>query len=181
MNVPISRSGVHTYEVFGETEPVEPVWCQQGGYMRNIRGRGALVLAAGLLLGSCGADPTNFGVLPADTVSNKITGNVHEWGVELSAGKAKVGEVIFAIANFGTIAHEFIVVKTDFKLGEIPLGDNNRFDEEGEGVEAVDEIAEFEVDTAHVLKVNLEPGSYQLLCNIAGHYKNGMYTAFTVE
>ena len=148
--------------------------------MKNFRLWGAVALLAGFGLTSCGADPTSFGTGPADTVSNKITGNVHEWGVELSAGKAKSGEVIFAIANFGTIAHEFIVVKTDFMPGEIPLGDNNRFDEEGVGVKAIDEIAEFEVDTSHVLKVNLEPGSYQLLCNIAGHYKNGMYAALEV-
>ena len=181
MNVPISRSGVHTYEVFGETEPVEPVWCQQGGHMRNIRGRGALLLMASFVLASCGADPTNFGVLPADTVSNKITGDVHEWGINLSAQKATSGEVIFAIANFGTIAHEFIVVKTDYEVGKIPLGSNNRFDEEGEGVEAIDEIKEFPVNTSEVLTVNLEAGSYQVLCNIEGHYKNGMYAAFTVE
>lgn len=142
--------------------------------------RGAFIVLVGAGLTACGSDLTSSGTIPADTVSNKITGNVHEWGVELSAGKAKAGEVTFAIANFGTIAHEFLVVKTDFKPGEIPLGDNNRFDEEGEGVEAIDEIKEFEVDTSHVLKVNLEPGAYQVLCNIEGHYKNGMYTALEV-
>ncbi len=149
--------------------------------MRNIRARGVLALTAGLLLASCGADPTNFGVLPANTVSNKITGNVHEWGIDLSAQKSTEGEVIFAIANFGTIAHEFIVVKTDYEVGQIPLGANNRFDEEGEGVEAIGEIKEFPVNTSEVLTVNLEAGNYQLLCNIAAHYANGMYAAFIVE
>jgi uncharacterized cupredoxin-like copper-binding protein len=153
---------------------------RDGEIMKKRILRGAFIVVLGVGVTACGSDPTSIGTVPADTVSNKITGNVHEWGVELSAGKAKAGEVIFAIANFGTIAHEFIVVKTDFMPGEIPLGDNNRFDEEGEGVEAVDEIAEFEVDTSHVLKVNLEPGAYQLLCNIAGHYQNGMYAAFEV-
>jgi len=148
--------------------------------MKNFRLLGVVALVAGLGLTSCGADPTNFGQTPEDTISNKITGNVHEWGIDVSAQKAKAGEITFAIANFGSIPHEFIVVKTDFKPGEIPLGANNRFDEEGEGVEAIDEIKEFEVDTSHVLKVNLEPGAYQVLCNIEGHYKNGMYKAFTV-
>jgi hypothetical protein len=119
--------------------------------MKNFRLWGAIALLAGLGLTSCGADPTNFGTAPADKVSNKITGSVYEWGVDISAGKAEAGEVTFAIANFGSIPHEFIVVKTDFKLGEIPLGDNNRFDEEGQGVEAIDEIAEFEVDTSKAL------------------------------
>ena len=148
--------------------------------MKRALSRGVFILAMGVGLVSCGSDPTSFGTIPAETVSNKITGSVREWQVDISAGKAKAGEVTFAIANFGSIPHEFIVVKTDFKPGEIPLGDNNRFDEEGEGIEAIDEIAEFEVDSAHVLKVNLEPGTYQLLCNIAGHYKNGMYVPFEV-
>jgi len=149
--------------------------------MKNYLVKGALALVASVGLASCGSDPTNMGTEPTDLVANKISGSVREWGIDVSAAKAKSGVVIFAIANFGTISHEFIVVKTNFPLGEIPIGKNNRFDEDGEGVEAVDEIAEFEVDTTHVLKVMLEPGAYQLLCNIAGHYKNGMYAALTVS
>jgi uncharacterized cupredoxin-like copper-binding protein len=149
--------------------------------MRKLQVRIALVLAAGLTLASCGADPTNFGTLPTDLTSNKITGNVHEWGIDVSAHKATAGDVTFAIANFGSIPHEFIVVKTDYELGEIPVGANNRFDEEGDGVKAIDEIKEFPVNTSEVLTVNLEPGTYQLLCNIEGHYQNGMFTAFIVE
>jgi uncharacterized cupredoxin-like copper-binding protein len=106
---------------------------------------------------------------------------VYEWGIDVSAKNAKTGEVIFAIANFGSIPHEFIVVKTDFELGKIPLGGNNRFDEEGEGLEVIDEIKEFDVGASKVLTVDLEAGEYQLLCNIEGHYKNGMYTGFTVS
>ena len=149
--------------------------------MKNYFVKGALALVASVGLASCGSDPTNMGTEPTDLVANKISGSVREWGIDVSAAKAKSGVVTFAIANFGTISHEFIVVKTNFPLGEIPIGKNNRFDEDGEGVEAVDEIAEFEVDTTHVLKVMLEPGAYQLLCNIAGHYKNGMYAALTVS
>lgn len=142
--------------------------------------KGLLLMFVGFGVAACGSDPTFSGTTPSEAVSNKITGSVREWEIEVSAEKAKEGEVTFAIANFGSIPHEFIVVKTDFKPGEIPLGENNRFDEEGEGIKAIDEIAEFDVDTSHVLKVNLKPGSYQLLCNIAGHYKNGMYIPFEV-
>lgn len=149
--------------------------------MRSYLLKGALVVVASVGLVSCGSDPTNYGTAPMDLVANKISGSVREWAIDVSAQKAKSGVVTFAIANFGTIPHEFIVVKTNFPVGEIPLGKNNRFDEDGEGVEAVDEIAEFEVDTSHVLKVMLEPGAYQLLCNIAGHYKNGMYVGLAVS
>jgi uncharacterized cupredoxin-like copper-binding protein len=149
--------------------------------MRKLQVRIALVLAASLALASCGADPTNFGTLPAGLASNKITGNVHEWGIDVSAHKATAGDVTFAMANFGSIPHEFIVVKTDYEPGKIPVGANNRFDEEGDGVKAIDEIKEFPMNTSEVLTVNLEPGTYQLLCNIEGHYQNGMFTTFIVE
>ena len=147
-----------------------------------VKGMAAMCFAvASVGLGSCAADPSSIeGDATSEAISNEITGSVEEWKVNLSAHRAESGEVKFAIANYGSIPHEFIVVKTDFEPGKIPLGEDNRFDEAGKGVEAVDEIAEFPVDTAQVLKVNLEPGKYQLLCNIAGHYKNGMYAALEV-
>lgn len=160
---------------------------RQGGHMKNKRGTvlGVIGLMA-LAVAGCGADPTDGatedgGDSSTSKVSNKIVGSVQEWSVQVSAQKAEAGEVTFAIANYGSIEHEFLVVKTDYEPGKIPLGADNRFAEDAQGVEVVDEIPEFAVNTANVLKVNLEAGKYQLLCNIAGHYKNGMYSAFEVE
>jgi uncharacterized cupredoxin-like copper-binding protein len=146
---------------------------------------GVGVLFAAVAVSGCAADQTNLGVphngdSTEEETSNKIVGSVQEWKVKISAASAIAGDVTFAIANFGTVPHEFLVVKTDIPLGEIPLGSNNRFDEEAEGLEVVDEISEWQPNTAGVLKVALEPGKYQLLCNIEGHYKNGMHAAFEV-
>lgn len=99
---------------------------------------------------------------------------------EVSAGKAKAGKVVFAIANFGTMAHEFLVTKTTYGPGEIPVGANNRFDEEDPGITVIDEIKEWPVNEANVLTLDLEPGTYELLCNIEGHYANGMHHSFEV-
>ncbi len=138
--------------------------------------------SAGLV--SCGADPSDMtstdGAPSANVISNKITGNVEEWKVKVSAHKAEAGEVIFAMANYGSIPHEFLVTKTSYEPGMIPVGDNNRFDEEDKGISVVDEIPEWEVNGAKVLRLNLEPGMYELLCNIEGHYGNGMHTSFEV-
>jgi uncharacterized cupredoxin-like copper-binding protein len=144
----------------------------------------AMILATFGLAG-CGADPTDMadggdGGPDSGAVSNKITGSVQEWKVDVSARTANEGQVIFAIANFGTIAHEFLVVKTDYEDGKIPLGEDNRFNEEASGLEVVDEIPEWPVNTAGVLKVDLKAGNYQLLCNISGHYAAGMHVPFTV-
>ena len=151
------------------------------------------VLVAGFfggasVLGGCAADPADMeadgdhvrnAVLATEPV-NKIAGSVAEWAVRTTANRAYSGDVTFAITNFGTITHEFLVVKTDLEPGKIPVGSDNRFSEDGGGLEVIDEIAEFEVNTTGLLKVSLEPGKYQLLCNIAGHYKAGMWTALEV-
>lgn len=145
-------------------------------------------LVAAVALAGCAADEYSYDTAGGNSSaggqsekSNKITGSVSEWAVNVSAKSADEGDVIFSIANYGSIAHEFLVVKTDYEPGKIPLTSENRFSEDGEGLEVVDEIAEWPVNTAGVLKVNLKPGNYQLLCNIAGHYKAGMYTPFVVE
>lgn len=147
--------------------------------MRN-KWIGAVVLA--VALAGCGADPSSQpGADIDDTESNKVTGDVHEWGIEVSASKARAGKVVFAIANFGSIQHEFLVTKTSFEPGKIPIGDNNRFDEELDGIEVIDEIPEWPVNEAKVLTLDLEAGTYELLCNLPGHYANGMHHTFIVD
>lgn len=135
----------------------------------------ALGLITTFVVGGCGAD----GNSAEGGISNDITGHVHEWAVSLDATSAKAGEVKFTIENDGTIGHEFLVVKTDIALGEIPL-DGDHFPEPAEGLEVIDEIGEFKVGTTETLTLNLEPGNYQIVCNLPGHYKNGMHFGFKV-
>ena len=142
------------------------------------------VFAATAGLSSCGADPAdgNGASLeePDSKPRNSIAGDVREWAVETTSARALAGDVTFAITNFGTMKHEFLVVKTTYEHGKIPLGANNRFDEEDKGLSVVDEIPEWAPGVTNTLKVKLEPGKYELLCNIEGHYKNGMHAAFEV-
>lgn len=141
------------------------------------------IALASLGLASCGTDPTDTSGTsgPAEVVtSNKISGSVQEWKINVSAQKAEAGEVVFAMANFGSIPHEFLVTKTSYEPGMIPLGENDRFDEADKGITVVDEIPEWSVNDAKVLKVDLEVGMYELLCNIAGHYAAGMHASLEV-
>lgn len=147
-----------------------------------VRGVMVLTLGSFSVLTGCAADPADVadedgGIV---RVSNQVTGSVSEWDVDVSADVAEAGEVTFAITNFGTVTHEFLVTRTSYEPGKIPLGDNNRFDEELDGITVVDEIPEFEVETTGLLKVMLEPGTYELLCNIEGHYAAGMHRTLEV-
>lgn len=143
---------------------------------RKTRVTSALLTAA-LLLNACGSDSDSGS--GAEAASNDITGSLSEWEVTVDSTTAKAGEVNFTVANKGTIGHEFLVVKTDITPGEIPL-DGDRFPEDGPGIEVIDEIGEFPKDTTETLTVTLEPGSYQLVCNLPGHYTPGMYIGFEV-
>ena len=126
-------------------------------------------------LGACGSDSNDS----SDSTSNDITGSIAEWTVETDATTAKAGEVVFTVTNDGTIGHEFLVVKTDMAPGEIPL-DGDHFAEPTDGLEVIDEIGEFAKGTTESLTVTLDPGNYQLVCNLPDHYSAGMSMAFTV-
>ena len=157
--------------------------------MGKLKGTLAVLALGGVMaLGGCAADPSDMeadgerernGAVSSEPM-NKIAGSVSEWAVHTTANRAYSGDVTFAITNFGTITHEFLVVKTDIEPGKLPLTSENRFSEDFSGLEVVDEIAEYDVNTTGLLKVNMAPGKYQLVCNIAGHYKAGMWMGFEV-
>jgi len=132
----------------------------------------ALVVA----LSACGAD----GDAAISGISNDITGSLSEWKIDLSAGAAAAGTVNFTITNNGTIEHEFVIVKTDIPDGEIPLVED-KFQEDAEGVEVIDEMEKMAKGVTETLAVNLEPGNYQLVCNIVSHYGAGMHAGFVVN
>lgn len=135
----------------------------------------AVSVATVAILGACGGDSFNS----ADATSNNVTGSLKEWTVDTDATTAKAGEVVFTITNNGTVGHEFLVVKTDIAPGAIPL-DGDHFAEPTDGLEVIDEIGEFAEGTTETLTLNLDPGKYQLVCNLPDHYSAGMHMTFTV-
>ncbi len=64
--------------------------------------------------------------------------------------------------------------------GGVSWGQHDHFPEDAPGIEVIDEIGEFDEGTVERLVVTLEPGAYQLVCNLPDHYENGMHTAFEV-
>ncbi len=92
------------------------------------------------------------------------------------------GKVTFAIRNAGTTVHEFVVFRTDLGSDKLPMAsDEPEVDEEGEGIEAVDEVEDIAPGASQSLTVDLAPGHYVAICNVAGHYATGMWTLITVE
>jgi len=112
---------------------------------------------------------------------------VQEFQVAPATSSASPGEITFTVTNDGPKdVHEFVVVKTDLAPDALPTDANGAVDESGAGIEPVDEIEDIAVDATESVTVNLESGSYVLMCNIydkaekESHYQQGMRTGFTV-
>jgi uncharacterized cupredoxin-like copper-binding protein len=105
-----------------------------------------------------------------------LTAEVKEWTISLSGASTAAGEVTFGLTNGGKIPHEFIVVRSDVG-GEALLDQidpaTSRLDEAS--LDAIGEQPEFSPGETKVLTLDLEPGRYVVLCNIAGHFGSGMY------
>jgi uncharacterized cupredoxin-like copper-binding protein len=118
---------------------------------------------------------------------NKVDVTLSNFMIDLGKTSAKSGDVSFDIKNNGPSVHEFVVFKTDLAPDQLPTKEENGVtivDEEGAGVEAIDEKEDIPVDSSTSLTVNLAAGKYVLICNIpddGGHYEQGMHVAFTVS
>lgn len=159
----------------------------------HLRGLFTVVVAA-LVLAACGnnepttpgANPTTAGA-PTSAGPSRVEVTLQEFAVGTVPATAAAGSVTFDIMNKGPDdAHEFVIFRTDLDPTALPTKANGSVDEEGEGIELVDEQEEIQVAEEADLTVDLTAGSYVLICNIydaaekEAHYQKGMRTAFTV-
>jgi uncharacterized cupredoxin-like copper-binding protein len=78
------------------------------------------------------------------------------------------------------MTHEFevFVVPEGVDADNLPMdGDVATADET---LEVVDEIEDIAPGTSATLNLNLDAGTYAVICNLPGHYANGMHTTFAV-
>jgi plastocyanin len=153
--------------------------------------RGLLALALIFALGACSdnAPPEEDSDAPPAVEDNVVDVDLQEWAVVPDQTTAPVGEVIINIQNIGEETHEFVVVRTDLGFRDLPTVADGSVDEEGEGIEAVDEVEDIASGTTEELTVDLDAGSYVFFCNVVeedkgeteSHYQNGMSVAFVVE
>jgi FtsP/CotA-like multicopper oxidase with cupredoxin domain len=107
-----------------------------------------------------------------------------EWAVEGGDGGAlaesvAAGDVSFNVHNMGTVPHELVVLKTEMPPDALPV-ENLLVDEDAAGNLAgrTDLIAG---GARGELQIGLDPGTYVLLCNVAGHYEQGMFAPLVVR
>jgi uncharacterized cupredoxin-like copper-binding protein len=128
-----------------------------------------LFAVAALVLAACSGD------------KGKVDVTLSDYKVELGSTSAPAGDITFNVTNDAEQKHEFVVFKTDLAPDQLPLNADGDVDEEGEGVTHIDEIGGVPGGSSDSLSVNLEAGGYVLICNLPGHYKQGMHAAFTAS
>jgi uncharacterized cupredoxin-like copper-binding protein len=131
-----------------------------------------------------GVEPGVVEAKPADATQVDVT--LSEWAVEPSETSVAAGTIYFLVTNAGPEdPHEFVVIKTDEPFDALPVVEGQVPEDE---VDLLDEIEPFAVDSRASLVLDLEPGKYVLICNIAeiedgeleSHYEEGMRVAFEV-
>src|SRR4051812_28322126 len=134
----------------------------------------ALAGAALVAISACSSDqPDRRSDVPANV-------RVTESDFRISAPKqVAAGAVHVSIRNKGPDDHEFIVAR----LGEkgLPLRPDGLTVDEGAIEKATAGALEPARPGTHELGVRLEPGRYELLCNMYGHYAGGMHTKLDVR
>jgi len=107
--------------------------------------------------------------------------------VVTSTDHVSAGMVSFRVANTGTLVHELVVLPlpaTQIAGNRVPTIDG-RVDETGSLGEVSNTCARragtgLSPGTVGWVTLQLPPGNYELVCNIAGHYDAGMYAELTV-
>jgi uncharacterized cupredoxin-like copper-binding protein len=131
------------------------------------------VLAALILLGGCA---TRHSGSPAGAILH-----VTERDFRITApARVPAGRVRIVVHNDGPDAHELIVIRAS--NGLLPLrGDGITVDEEAVQRATVGTLEPGQPGATRELDVDLRPGIYELICNMAGHYLGGMEAPITVR
>jgi uncharacterized cupredoxin-like copper-binding protein len=171
--------------------PIETAWrswtaheeIKMIGHKASVAGAMALLLTIGLA-GCSSSTPASSPSGGSTTVNVTLS----EWAILLDQSSAPAGNVTFAVTNDGPDeVHEFVIIKTDLAANALPTDDTGAVIEEADGLTPVDEVEDMATGATEDLTVNLEAGSYVMICNIyttdthQAHYAMGMRAAFTVE
>jgi uncharacterized cupredoxin-like copper-binding protein len=89
------------------------------------------------------------------------------------------GLVNFQVSNDGVILHDFRVIASDLAVDALPMDASGLQVDEGQ-LDVVGSTQLLEAGTSELVSVELPPGNYILICNVATHYQAGMRIGFEV-
>ena len=90
------------------------------------------------------------------------------------------GKVTFTITNGGAMLHELLVFRSDLAPAAYPTNKAGGINEEGAGIKLVSDGPNLDPGASQKRTVDLTPGKYLFVCNLPGHFREGMFTVVTV-
>ena len=125
-----------------------------------------------ILVASCGGAPE---AAPTDS---QVVAEMTDYKITVKVPSAKAGKIKIGVRNLAAMEHSFEVIKTDLPQDKLPVdGASAKAKEDGK----VGEIKRLPAGKSGAVTLDLQPGKYVFICNIAGHYQLGMHTGFTVD
>lgn len=104
--------------------------------------------------------------------------SMKDWEIVLDPTTTSAGAITFDVGNAGPNTHEFEIFSGDVDPATLPVENGVAVTD---GLTLIDEVEDVTAGSTAELSVDLEPGTYALICNLAEHYQEGMYTTLTVE
>ena len=97
--------------------------------------------------------------------------------VTLSPATADAGSVTFATTNDGSLTHEIEVFSGGVDPSTLSIENNVA---STDGLELIDEIEDITPGSSADLTIDLDAGTYVVMCNLPGHFAEGMYASLEV-
>jgi uncharacterized cupredoxin-like copper-binding protein len=100
--------------------------------------------------------------------------------IRVDKSTVKTGTVTFEVTNWSrSVLHEMLVISVDSPAAPLPY-DYPQARVPEDQVKVLGEVADLEPNVTKTFEVTLSPGSYLLICNLAGHYAAGMVAPLSV-
>ena len=109
---------------------------------------------------------------------SQVVAELADYKITVNVPSAKAGKIKIGVRNLAAMEHSFEVIKTDLPQDKLPVdGASAKANEDAK----VGEIKSLPAGKSGAVTLDLQPGKYVFICNVAGHYQLGMRTGFTVE
>jgi uncharacterized cupredoxin-like copper-binding protein len=94
----------------------------------------------------------------------------------------KPGSYDYMLHNAGSLVHEVLVFRPSLARDALPVDADGNLLEDAPGMNKISDGDNINPGQTQARTIDLtEPGTYLFVCNLPGHYKNGMYTWVTVQ
>jgi len=130
--------------------------------------------------------PLPFDATPTPTPPPATTEagmEVGEFVIKPDITRARPGTVVFKVRNTGAVTHQFLVIRSDLPIAQLPRKTGDTGVDETQ-VEIVGRIESIAPGGEEEVSVPVETGKYVLICNLyaggVSHYLSGEYRAFEV-